>query len=301
MRFRRAFSNPAHTDHADGESDYIAMTDMMVGVLFIFIIMLSFFALQYRQTTVSLTSAKDKQTAVLLKAATQLQAASVTAEVDRAAHIVCVPGAALGDTGTGDTRHCFAYSDTTPSSATALKPTEQIAAADKAALMSGLQSDISTAAIPATVGVDSGAIDIPADFLFATGTATLTPQGQGVVAKVAQSLATHLPCYGYGVPAPASCSSESKLGIVNVVASANINAFTADGRAAAALALQRSVVFHDAVVAAQPAIGQVRNLPPEQAGSRPLLQVANITQSNSDSTAPGNQSVSIQFGMAAPQ
>ncbi len=39
----------------EGESYYVSMTDMMVGVVFIFIIMLSYFALQYRQTTVSLT------------------------------------------------------------------------------------------------------------------------------------------------------------------------------------------------------------------------------------------------------
>ena len=35
----------------EGESYYVSMTDMMVGVVFIFILLLSFFALQYHATT----------------------------------------------------------------------------------------------------------------------------------------------------------------------------------------------------------------------------------------------------------
>ena len=43
----------------EGESYYISMTDMMVGVVFIFILLLSFFALQYHATTAALTKADE--------------------------------------------------------------------------------------------------------------------------------------------------------------------------------------------------------------------------------------------------
>ncbi|MBW8733150.1 MAG: hypothetical protein JF571_02365, partial [Asticcacaulis sp.] len=108
----RARPRDVGAEAAGGDSDYIAMTDMMVGVLFIFIIMLCFFALQYKQTTASLTGAKDTQTAALLQTATALTRQNVQAEIDSSAHIVCLPGAALGDNSPGDNRHCFAYGTT---------------------------------------------------------------------------------------------------------------------------------------------------------------------------------------------
>jgi hypothetical protein len=81
---------------------------------------------------------------------------------------------------------------------------------------------------------------------------------------------------------------------VNVQINAQFDAFTVEGRAAAALALQRSVVFHDALVAAVPVLGQIRNQPPGQPGD-PLLRVSSYQQSTSSG---GSQNLSIQFHMA---
>ncbi len=288
---RRAAS--ARAEGAEGESDYIAMTDMMVGVLFIFIIMLSFFALHYQKATASLTGAKDGQTAALLQVATALKAEPVQVEIDRAAHVVCLPGSLVGDDSPGESRHCFAYSATPKSPP---KPTDtkaQIAAADQAGFMGGLEGEIKDTPVPATVNLDAGTLSFPADTLFAPGTATLTPQGQATAARVAQSLSTRLPCFGYGVPAT-GCDNEAHMAAVNVQVDAQFDAFTAEGRAAAALALQRSVVFHDALVAAAPVLGQVRNQPPGQPGD-PLLRVSSYQQST---TNAGSQNLSIQFHMA---
>jgi chemotaxis protein MotB len=46
-----AFSESAGQDHGEGENYFVSMTDMMVGMLFIFIIMLMSFALLFRQQT----------------------------------------------------------------------------------------------------------------------------------------------------------------------------------------------------------------------------------------------------------
>lgn len=278
---------------AEGESDYIAMTDMMVGVLFIFIIMLSFFALHYRKATSALTGAKDAQTAALLQTATALKSESVQVEIDRAAHVVCLPGSLVGDESAGDNRHCFAYGSTTQAPAKPADTKAQIAAADQAGFMAAVEDDVKDTAVPATVNIDSGTLSFPADTLFAPGTATLTPQGQATAAKVAGALSTRLPCFGYGVPT-ANCGNEAHMAAVNVQVDAQFDAFTAEGRAASALALQRSVVFHDALVAAQPVLDQVRNQPPGQGGD-PLLRVSSYQQSTSNGSS---QMLSLQFHVA---
>lgn len=49
-----------HNHHSHEEESYfVSMTDMMVGLLFIFIIMLMYFALQYQSTTKRLTTAQE--------------------------------------------------------------------------------------------------------------------------------------------------------------------------------------------------------------------------------------------------
>jgi len=291
---RRALPR-SRTDAAEGESDYIAMTDMMVGVLFIFIIMLSFFALHYRKATAALTGAKDAQTTALLQTATALRPESVQVEIDRAAHVVCLPGSLVGDDSQGDNRHCFAYGATTQTPARPADTRAKIAAADQAGFMSALDGDLKNSPVAAAVSVDGGTLAFPADSLFAPGSATLTPQGQATAARVASVLAGRLPCYAYGAPRPADCGNEAQMSQVNVQVDAQFDAMTAEGRAAAALALQRSVVFHDALVASAPVLGQVRSLPPGQPGSESLLRVSSYQQSTSNG---GSQNLSIQFHMA---
>jgi hypothetical protein len=149
LRLRRMSAQPAET--TEPESDYIAMTDMMVGVLFIFIIMLCFFALQYKKTTVSLTSAKDAQTTALLQTANALSPEAVQAEIDRQAHVVCLPGTLFGDTGAGETRRCFAYTGDKPAPAASADRKSQIAAADRAALMAAIDSDMRGSSVPTTM------------------------------------------------------------------------------------------------------------------------------------------------------
>ncbi len=296
MRFRHRRSEELE----EGESYYVSMTDMMVGVLFIFIIMLSFFALNYRATTATLTSAKDAQTTALLQMATALERKDVSLEIDHKAHIVCLPGAVLADAGVSDdSRHCFAFSGTSASQATPKNPAAQLAAADEAAFMTSVGTAMDTASIPVKTSIDNGTLSFTADQLFVDGGALLTPQGQQIAQKVAATLAGQLPCFAYGVSPQGTCQNDSKMSVVNVTSSIRFNAFTEEGRAAQALALERSVAFHDALIAAQPMLGQLRTAPGGQAGAQDLLQVASIGQSNANAGSAGvGETISIQFRMA---
>ncbi len=283
----------------DGDSYYVSMTDMMIGVVFIFIIMLAYFALQFRSTTAALTGARDAQTSALLQVATGLQSRTINAEIDERAHVLCVPGSALGADDTA--RHCFAYSGTAPR--TVVTPADRLKA-ERATLVGQFEGDFDTAKLPATGNAADGDLNFPADQIFAPNSTALSSGGQAIAQKVAAILAQRLPCYTYGAtPAPAGCNAEKvRVTRANVVTSANFDAFTDQGRAQAALALQRSVAFHDALIRSQPILGQLRSGPPEQ-GGQPLLQVASWGQSQT-AIAPnnGSQNVMIAFDVeAAPE
>jgi hypothetical protein len=279
-------------DVEEAESYFSSMTDMMVGVLFIFIILLSFFALQFHTTTAKLTQAKDAQTSALLKLATALQPQEVTAEVDRAHHIVCLPGAALTGAG-GDGKHCFAFSDQVLSAAERASAAAEKA---KAAFMSFLQADLDQSAPPVKGAVGTGELTFPADSLFQPDSATLTPAGVATAKRVADILATRLPCYGYGVPTTTDCGGAPKMAVVNVQGQSGFDASTEAGRAAVALSLQRSVAFHQALLQDDPLLAQVRTGP--QAGAEPLLRVSTFGQSQSAPASGAQRLISIQFGMA---
>ena len=290
MRSRR---RAAGLEADDADSYYVSMTDMMIGVVFIFIIMLAYFALQFRSTTAALTGAKDAQTTALLQAATALQPRTIAAEIDEKAHVLCVPGAALGAADTA--RHCFAYSGSAPR---AQATPEDMAKAERTTLVGQLESDFDSARLPATGNAADGNLTFPADQIFLPNTTTLSPGGQAIAQKVATLLAQRLPCYAYGAPATGCDAQGAKLSRANIITGASFDAFTDQGRAQAALALQRSVAFHDALVRLQPALGQLRTAAPEQGGGQPLLQVASWGQSQAALPSGNNsQSLMIAFDM----
>jgi len=283
-------------DVEEGESYYVSMTDMMVGVIFIFIIMLSYFAFEFRSTTAKLTTAKHPETAALLQTAANLTPKTADIEIDYKAQVLCMREATLSETGAGAAgqRRCFAFSPPTQASA------QTVSAVDaQKLLMQGLDADLRDANAPITGDPSSGSLNFRADQLFVAGSADLSPDGRRIAGEVAQSLMRRLPCLGFGVPAGSDCADGAKLAVVNVTSQTNLDAFSAEGQQAAALALQRAAAFHRALTAAQPSLAALRNAPPGQPGSQPLLRVASLGQSQEGASKVGDdQTVSIQFQMA---
>ncbi|ESQ80776.1 hypothetical protein [Asticcacaulis sp. YBE204] len=289
MRFRHRRADELE----EGESYYVSMTDLMVGVLFIFIIMLAYFALHFQATTTELTSAKDAQTTALLQVAKNLESKTVMLEIDYDTHVVCIPGQVLTEDGTGTDKRCFAYTGTVPVNPADEKK-EKVEAA-QAMFSAALSGDLQRKNVTAAVSLTDGSTVYDADRLFVPGTANLSSEGQTMVAETAASLAQRLPCFAYGAPA-SNCEGDEKMSAVVILGTANINAATAEGRAAQALSLERSVVFHKALMAAQPVLGKLTNHP---AGGEPLLRVVSIGNSSDTAPAAGvNKTVVIQFQMA---
>jgi hypothetical protein len=283
-------------DVEEGESYYVSMTDMMVGVIFIFIIMLSYFAFEFRSTTAKLTNAKQPETAALLQAAANLTPRQTDLEVDYQARVLCVPETVLSEKGDGSSseRRCFSFAP--PSKVS----TQSVSTADaQRLLMDQLEADLRDAGAPTNGDPSNGSLAFKADQLFLPGSATLSPGGARIAGQVAQTLARRLPCLGYGAPAGAGCEAGgAKLAVVNVVSQTNLDAFTPEGQEAASLALRRAAAFHQGLTAAQPLLAALRNAPVGQAGSQPLLRVASVGQSQEAASKVGDdQTVSIQFQM----
>ncbi len=288
------FNSRRDAEVPEGESYYVSMTDMMVGVVFIFILLLSFFALQYHATTTALTKASDPQTTALLQMASHLQPKTVDLQIDYDDKVVCLPAGALAkDSAAAPTeRRCFAYSAVPKTTQTASSPT---ADESRAALTGFLNGDLAS---KTSVQADAanGTLNFTADDLFLAGSDALSPKGVNTAASVAQSLAARLPCYGYGPPASA-CTSPSKMAAVNVAGNASFNAFSTEGQQAYDLALRRTVAFYKALISDRPVLGQIKDGPTD--GAQPLLRVASGGQSKAATASnTAEQSISIQFVMA---
>jgi flagellar motor protein MotB len=81
------------------ESYYVSITDMLIGLLFLFIIMLMYFALQLRTTTEQLITAEQTRNELLEKIATYLRDRDVQAEVDYSAGVLRLPDEILFEKG----------------------------------------------------------------------------------------------------------------------------------------------------------------------------------------------------------
>ena len=295
MRRKRART----ADVEEGESYYVSMTDMMVGVIFIFIIMLSYFAFEFRSSTAKLVGARQPETAALLQTAANLKPRTTNLEIDYQARVLCVPEAVLSEDGGGSTvdRRCFSFSPPAKSAAigaTSLPDAQRL-------LLDALEADMRDAGAPVVGDPSDAALNFKAEQLFEPGTAALSPNGQRIAGQVAQILANRLPCFGYGAAAGANCPpGEHHLAVVNVVSRTNLDAFTPEGQKAASLALQRAAAFHQGLTAAQPVLAALRNAPVGAAGSQPLLRVASVGQSQEAASRAGDdQTVSIQFQMGS--
>ena len=81
------------------ESYFISMADMMVGLLFVFIILLLYFALQFRQTTDALAGANQTRTLILKTLEKQLKDRGLKVTIDTDTGVLRLPEDVLFDKG----------------------------------------------------------------------------------------------------------------------------------------------------------------------------------------------------------
>lgn len=79
----------------DDESYFISMSDMLTGLLFVFIILLLYFALQMRQATQELRGANDARRELLVNLKARLKSKGVKVEIDPVTGVLRLPDAIL--------------------------------------------------------------------------------------------------------------------------------------------------------------------------------------------------------------
>lgn len=85
----------AHEPEIEEENYFISMTDMMVGLVFIFIILLMYYALQFNQVTDKLSGADRDRAEILQKLKQTLKEKGVEVEIDTQNGILHLPDAIL--------------------------------------------------------------------------------------------------------------------------------------------------------------------------------------------------------------
>ena len=95
-----SFEDPAGTWKEERREGYYAsITDMLIGLLFLFIIMLMYFALQLRAATEDLVTADQTRDQMLRRVASYLREHNVPAEVDFKAGVLRLPDQILFEKG----------------------------------------------------------------------------------------------------------------------------------------------------------------------------------------------------------
>jgi flagellar motor protein MotB len=84
------------------ENYFVSMTDMMVGLVFIFIILLMYYALQFRDVTDQLTGADRTRTEILQQLQRSLKAKGVPVTIDIQNGVLRLPDAILFDSAHAD-------------------------------------------------------------------------------------------------------------------------------------------------------------------------------------------------------
>lgn len=81
------------------ENYFVSMTDLMVGLVFVFIILLMYFALQFQDVTEELTGANKTRTEILEQLQRKLKEQGVPVIIDRENGVLRLPDSVLFDSG----------------------------------------------------------------------------------------------------------------------------------------------------------------------------------------------------------
>jgi chemotaxis protein MotB len=89
----------AHEHIVEEENYFVSMTDLMVGLVFVFIILLMYFALQFQEVTEELTGANQTRTEILEQLQETLKERGVEVIIDRENGVLRLPDSILFDSG----------------------------------------------------------------------------------------------------------------------------------------------------------------------------------------------------------
>jgi flagellar motor protein MotB len=226
--------------HAEDESYFVSVSDLMVGLLFLFIIILMAFALNFRsaedaaeETLDALT--KERNVLELERDALESDQAALTLERDR---LLADRDRLAGIIG-------------------------QLLARDalRAELLTLIRQALAARGLEVEVDVENGILRLPESLLFATNEAELSETGRAAIGVLAEVLWRYLPCYAAMAEAE-GCPT----GVHDVLETVLIEGHTDDRPIRSgpfpdnwALSAARSRSTYRAMIAAEPRLDDLRN------------------------------------------
>lgn len=175
-------------EEGGGEGYFASVSDMMVGILFIFLLLLTVFALNFREAE----HEQKVKYAEFLEAQKRAKAAE---ELAREAELKARREAAIADARKIENdRFRTLLLDAVAQLEKDLKDRETT----RSQLLVSLQNSLGTRGVTVSIDPESGILRLPEDLLFKTGDATIRPENLPRVQTLAEVLAGILPCYVEG-------------------------------------------------------------------------------------------------------
>jgi chemotaxis protein MotB len=139
-------------------------------------------------------------------------------------------------------------------------------------LLTSIQKGMNAQHIRVYLDPKNGVVRLPEDLLFESGSATISPQGQLAMAKLARRLVRILPCYARGIPRSIDCPPESHPVLDAMFIEGHtddIQMYSSEFKNNWELSAARSKNAFDALVTASPALEHIKN-----EANQPLLSIS---------------------------
>lgn len=251
-------------DEGEGEGYFASISDLMVGVLFVFLLMLTVFALNFRDAEDQQLVERDRYEQALraLKVA-QDAAAEATKEAQRQKEIAEQEALNARLMEVSNQRLRKLLEDAVTQLERDIEARQQL----RVAMLQTLERTLMERGVRVSVDTRSGVLRLSGDLLFETGRFELRSEAVQTVRTLAEVLGSVLPCYGEGVELP-TCQSAPILETVLVEGHSDRQRFRAGGQLIPlaqsqerndTLSTQRALAVFQTVRQSQPRLDDLRN------------------------------------------
>jgi len=258
---------------SEGDSYLASLSDLMVGMLFIFIIMLMAFALNYRQAQEE--SEKRRDAAVTEQRRTEEERRQATEENERLKR------------GVQDLERVRSV----------LTENEAI----RRRLLEEVRRTLRRRGVEAIVDPEAGIVRLGDRLLFDSGQSVLREEGRRNIGELASVLAQILPCYAAGVAANGACANGARPILEAIYVEGHTDNVPFGGRIDGnwVLSTQRAVTTFRELVDREPSLRALRNL-----DARPLLGVSGygetrpVAENDHEAGRTQNRRIDLRFVLA---
>jgi chemotaxis protein MotB len=301
-------SHSMSLEEGEGDSYLASLSDLMVGMLFIFIIMLMAFALTYRSAQ---DTSEDKSAQLQTQLQKEQQAEQEAHEAEKRAELQAkeaqdakkkaedelARARALSSQRDAERRQLKAQNDFLARAQSVLTESDQI----RRSMLRRLRDALLAEGVQVAIDEDNGILRLPDEILFNSGESVLQSGGVAKLQRLASVLLAVVPCYAHSDFQPSeTCPQDAK----PILEALYIEGHTDDVPIAKgnwALSTERAVHTFEAMIQSEPSLSKVRN-----GSGASLLGVSGYGEERpayANETAEGrahNRRIDLRFLLAAP-